>query len=240
MSTPRLRALALACASLCGGPACLHVTHPAEVRPGLSIEVAGSATALVERTRAHPDPAVTELVPEVQLGLRYGVREGEDQGVLVSVVLPVLTFGEYFERVGAPESLAGAAVDVYYQAGGDPDWGVGLVAGFTLPRVYAMLGHGWRLGEGVTARLDGSLAAGLGFTIYWPFTPVFVHTVTARLDLDGFDVGLWGSATALPWGIAPGESYPDTTEDRFHAALSGGVLLGVRFPPPAEPEEDIW
>lgn len=86
---------------------CMHVTHPAEVKPGLAVDLTAGAGVAIERTHISDEPVSYELydIYNLQLGFRYGWRFSEEVALQIALgqdpgavsgglLLAVRAFGE--------------------------------------------------------------------------------------------------------------------------------------------------
>jgi hypothetical protein len=149
-------------ASVLGLAACTHITHPARVLPGNSVDI------LVGRV--HDDYAADNTlvrVPEPaqdftvgQLHLRHGWLFPDGRGVQAEVVLQK----RWRENESANRSVTASGwawLDLYGQLlAGPVDAGVGALVGVD-PQIYAMIGK--RFGLTADWAVDGAFGSRVGY-----------------------------------------------------------------------------
>lgn len=228
------RSALLVGALVVGGTGCVQITHSAAVRPGFELDVAGGP-GLVRITpngwrseggsRPAPKPEHERLV-KLQINGRYGWRLRGGKRFLLSVMVPLTWRVDHAADFG-PVPAYGAAADVYWQLGQTPDWGLGVVGSFDFTRGYAMIGHGWALGEASSFRIDGVFEAGVGLGDE-------IHALlgaggSARFVLGPWTLGLWVHGTGAPFGYGTFRLDYDNPADAVSWIGFAGALVGFHF-----------
>lgn len=216
---------------------CTHITHPAEVRPGLTLEVSGGAGATQGQSGTENRAGLAGLAA-LQVNAGYGWRFNEDQALATTVMLPIVTVEHLGTRQTRTHALQYVGFDAYWQLHGDPDWGLGVVID-QAPRVYAIVGQDTPLSSQVKFRWDTKLAVGVFVGTEDSGTLLVAQGLSARFELGPWDVGAWLDAVYIPAGH-PGEEGASGTR----LAFGGGALLGLRWSAidvePDAPGPDGW
>ncbi len=157
----------------------------------------------------------------------YGWRFTEEVALQGALVVPFVSTSGDGEVFASPYNAVLVDGDIYLQIGDSPDWGIGVMGGLSLPRVYGMIGEAWILSPQVCLRVDASLGLGVAASIHQSLTPVVVPSVTSRLQLGRWDVGLYVGSGYAPLGVHIGEP-GDSSPIKTFGGVSGGLLLAVR------------
>jgi len=210
----------LCCAS--GVAGCTHITHPAEVRPGVRLDLSAGVGAAYGSASASTESKLRAL-SHLQLNAGYGWRFNDDQALATTLMLPLVTIEALGTRGARTHPTQTVGFDAYWQIQGEPDWGLGAVID-RAPRVYAMLGQDTRLSTQVSFRWDAKVAVGAVMTTEGRSTLIVAQGVSGRFELGAWDLGLWTDVAFMPAGH-PGES----GDGGARLAFGSGVLLGLRW-----------
>jgi hypothetical protein len=216
-------ALVLALAGLLTG--CVHLTHPAGVRPGWFAEAGlGSAREHYEKEPWAPaDQPASGDVRDFQVNLGRGWRFSPNSGLIAGLLVPLSAHGA--SPLG---SLAATSLDLYWQFLGRPlDLGVGGVLGVN-GGVYLEAGKTVPIGPGRQVDIALGVMALGGYDIGAPRPdgPLREFGVV-RFQGDRWSFAVWADHEAYPERLGRCDDdcqYDDFLEKRW----SGGVALGWR------------
>jgi hypothetical protein len=204
---------------------CVHVIHPAGVRPGWFAEttLGRAREGLDKRTGAPADQPTSADVWDVQVNLGHGWRFSPNSGLVAELLVPLSA-----NDASPLGSLAASSFDLYWQFLGRPlDVGAGGVVGIN-GGVYLETGKTLVLGSARQIDLALGLMALGGYDMGLPKLggPLREFAVVDFRD-GSFSVGVWADHEDYPEALGRCDEdcdYGDFLEERWAA----GVVVGWR------------
>ena len=204
---------------------CIHVTHPSNVRPGLSADIVGGVSeehyrADTECNGCQRDEPVSGNVNVFQMNLAWGKRLEGGDALRAGLMVP-LSMNNASELV----AVGGTTFDIYYQFRDGPfNMGAGGLAGAIISGVYLEAGKTIYLSDGFEMNIDVGMSAEIALFREAGIKPFFLVGVASRR----WHAGLWADYLKYRNYFKRCEENCEL-DDFLEKSVSGGFYLGSTF-----------